>query len=62
MRIRLSDFDNTAVAAATPAEGLSGTVVRRIALQEWGDNWLLLALDNPLKYHGDSYNEATIYT
>jgi hypothetical protein len=60
MRIRLSDFDNTAVAKATPAEGLSGTVVRRVALQDWGENWLLLALDNPLKYHGESYNQVLI--
>jgi hypothetical protein len=60
MRIRLSDFENTAVAEASPAEGLSGTVVRRIALQDWGDNWLLLSLDNPLKYHGASYDQVLI--
>jgi hypothetical protein len=60
MRILISDFENTAVAAATPADGLSGTVVRRIALQDWGDNWLLLAPDNPLKYHGESYSQVLI--
>jgi hypothetical protein len=31
MRIHLSDFENTAVAATAPTERLSGTVVRRIA-------------------------------
>ncbi len=60
MRIHLSDFENTAVAEATPAEGLSGTVIRRIALQDWGDNWLLLALDIPLEYHGRSYDQVLI--
>jgi len=60
LRIRLSDFENTAVAEASPADGLSGTVVRRIALQDWGDNWLLLALDSPLKYHGESHNQVLI--
>lgn len=60
MRILISGFENTAVAAATPADGLSGTVVRRIALQDWGDNWLLLAPDNPLKYHGESYSQVLI--
>jgi hypothetical protein len=38
MRIHLSDFENTAVAKAVPTEGLSGTVVRSIAVQDWGDN------------------------
>lgn len=60
MRIRLSDFENTAVAEAAPAEGLSGTVVRRIALQDWGDNWFLLALDTRLEYHGRSYDQVLI--
>jgi hypothetical protein len=60
MRIHLSNFENTAVAGAAPTEGLSGTVVRRIALQDWGDNWLLLALDAPLEYHGRSYGQVLI--
>jgi hypothetical protein len=60
MRIRLSDFENTAVAKAAPEEGLSGTEVRRIALRDWGDNWLLLALDAPLEYHGQSFNQVLI--
>lgn len=60
MRIHLSDFENTAVAEGAPAEGLSGTVVRRIALQDWGDNWFLLALDTPLEYHGRSYDQVLI--
>ena len=60
MRIHLSDFENTAIAEDAPSEGLSGTVVRRIALRDWGDNWLLLALDSPLKYHGESHNQVLI--
>jgi len=52
MRVRLSDFDNTAVAQAVPSAGLCGTVVRRLALSDWGDNWFLLKLDAPFEYHG----------
>ena len=60
MRIHLSDFENTAVAGAAPTEGLSGTVVRRIALLDWGDNWFLLALDAPLEYRGRSNDPVLI--
>jgi hypothetical protein len=60
MRILLSKFDNVSIAEAAPATGLSGTVVRRIALQDWGDNWFLLALDTPLTYHGQSYDQVLI--
>jgi hypothetical protein len=60
MRIRLADFENTAVAGAAPAGGLSGTVIRRIALQDWGDDWFVLALAIPLEYHGRSYNQVLI--
>ena len=52
MRIQLSDFENTAVAQAVPSKALCGTVVRRLALLDWGDNWLLLQLDTPFEYHG----------
>lgn len=48
------------VAKAAPADGLLGTMGRRVALQDWGDNWLLLALDAPLEYHGQLYNEVLI--
>jgi hypothetical protein len=60
MRIRLSDFGNTAVVTAAPEEGLSGTEVRRIALRDWGNNWLLLSLDAPLDYRGRSFNRVLI--
>jgi hypothetical protein len=60
MRIRLSDFENTAIANAAPVEGLLGTMVRRIALQDWGDNWFLLALDAPIEYHGQSYSQVLV--
>ena len=40
MHINLYDFENTAVAETAPADGLSGTVVRRVALEDWGNNWL----------------------
>ena len=60
LRICLSGFDNTAVAKAAPAGGLTGTVVRRMALQDWGDNWFLLALDTPLGYHGKPYSQVLI--
>ena len=60
MRIHLSDFENTAVSGAAPTEWLSGSVVRRIALQDWGDNWFLLALDAPLEYRGRSYDQVLI--
>ena len=60
MRIQLSDFENTTIAETAPTEGLSGTVVRHIALQDWGDNWLLLALDAPLDYRGRSFNQVLI--
>jgi hypothetical protein len=59
VRIRLSDFENTAVASAVPSAGLCGTAVRRVALTDWGDNWLLLQLDSPLEYHGQ-YHERVL--
>jgi hypothetical protein len=60
MRVHLSDFENTAIAKAAPAEELSGTVIRRVALRDWGDDWFLLALDTPLEYHGRSYDQILI--
>jgi hypothetical protein len=60
LRIRLFDFENSAVAEAAPAEGLSGTVVRRLALQDWGSDWLQLALDTPLEYHGQPYSQVLV--
>jgi hypothetical protein len=60
MRIHLSDFENTAIAKAAPVEGFAGTVVRSVALRDWGDDWFLLALDTPLKYHGRSYDQVLI--
>src|ERR1700679_3574857 len=60
MRVHLSDFENTAIAKAAPAEELSGTVIRRVALRDWGDDWFLLALDSPLEYHGRSYDQILI--
>jgi hypothetical protein len=60
MRVRLSDFENTALARAVPDTGLTGTVVRRIALRDWGDNWFLLALDSPFEYHGRFHDQVLI--
>ena len=60
MRVRLSDFENTAVAKAVPSEGLSGTVVRRLGLSDWGDNWFLLRLDVPFEYHGCPQTQVLI--
>jgi hypothetical protein len=60
MRIHLSNFENTAVAEVAPTEGFSGTVVRRVALQDLGANWFLLALDAPLGYRGRSYDQVLI--
>ena len=60
MRIRLSNFENSAVARAVPSTGLSGTVIRRLALTDWGDNWLLLQLDNPFEYHGRPQKQVLI--
>jgi hypothetical protein len=60
LRIRLSDFENTAVASAVPSGGVCGTVVRRLALTDWGDNWLLLQLDDPFEYHGRVQQQVLI--
>jgi hypothetical protein len=60
VRFQLSDFENTSVAKAVPGSGLSGTVVRRLALTDWGDNWLLLQLDNPFEYHGQTQQQVLI--
>ena len=60
MRIRLSDFENTSVAKAVPSAGLCGTVVRRLALADWGDNWFLLQLDTPFEYHGRSQEQVLV--
>jgi len=60
MRILLSRFENISIADVASDTGLLGTVVRRIALQDWDDNWFLLALDTPLTYHGHSYDQILI--
>ena len=52
MRIRLSDFESRSITQAVPSNGLCGTVVRRLTLTDWGDNWLLLDLGTPFEYHG----------
>lgn len=60
VRIRLSDFDNTSVAEAVLSAGLYGTVVRRLTLTDWGDNWFLLNLDVPFEYHGRGQQQVLI--
>jgi hypothetical protein len=60
VRFRLSDFENASVAKAVPHNGLCGTVVRRLALTDWGDNWLLLQLDSPFEYHGQTQQQVLI--
>ena len=60
LRIRLSDFENTAVASSVPSGALSGTVAGRLALTDWGDNWYLLQLDDPFEYHGRVHQQVLI--
>jgi hypothetical protein len=60
-RVHLSYFDqNEAFAQAFPKTGLSGSVVRRVALRDWGDNWALLALDSPFEYLGRRHDQLLI--
>ena len=60
MRFRLSDFDNSAVACAVPIAGLYGEAIRRLALADWGDGWLLLNLDHSFEYHGQPQQQVLI--
>ena len=51
VRVHLSYFDHTEpFRRALPESGLTGRVVRRIALQGVGNDWALLALDQPFEY------------
>ena len=60
VRIRLSGFDNVAVADAVPSGALCGIAVRRLALTDWGDNWFLLQLDEPFEYRGRLHHQVLI--
>jgi hypothetical protein len=61
MRIHLSYFDqNESFRQALPEGGVSGRVVRQIALQDWGDNWYLLDLEQDFEYNGQRHNHALI--
>ena len=53
MHVHLSYADhNEPFRRALPESGLTGKVVRRVALAGAGDNWALLALDRPFEYEG----------
>jgi hypothetical protein len=60
LRIRLSNFESIAVAQAMPAAGLYGTVVRRLTLTDWGDEWLLLQLESSFEFHGRPQQQVLI--
>ncbi len=59
--IRVSYLDqNKAFAAAIPRSGLFGREVRRLSLQELGENWSLLRLTAPFEYNDRSYHRLLI--
>jgi len=43
----VTDSDSSSFAAFLPR---AGTVVRQIALDDWGDDWLVLRLNQPFEY------------
>ena len=58
MRIRLEYFDqNDAFAAVLP---LLGTVVRDLAIVDWGSGWSLIWLDQPFEYDGRRHGHVFI--
>jgi hypothetical protein len=60
VRVRVSAFDNMSVAATAPSGGLVGDVLRKLALRDWGDDWLLVKLDKPLEYGGRTHDQIFI--
>ena len=58
MRLRLEYSDqNEGFAACLPRDG---SVVRRVALADWGDDWYLLHLDQPFEYAGHTHDQVLI--
>ena len=59
-RIRRTDSDNYKFGAAMPAAGATGSISRRIALEDWGDDWYLVDLDQPILFNDVNHTQVLI--
>jgi hypothetical protein len=61
MLVRITYFDqNETFARAVPTSGLVGKVVHTVALTDWGDNWLLLDLEESFTYNNCEHTQVLV--
>jgi hypothetical protein len=59
-RVRLTDSDNYRFGLAMPAHGAEGIIAKRVALEDWGDDWYVVDLDSPILFDNVSHERVLI--